>query len=160
MNDARSEHFAMDPERWKNILRSKALRSARPAPFVPPGRCNAPHLPRVSHGGRCPPCALRGMPAFLRSMQEEAVKRLRASWKTLMLVSLVLCLAGAAWAKPIHIPRHPDYCNGKIAFSYLGDIWVATEDGSNPRRLNRALDLNRKVRIKFKHAFSMRPRQG
>ncbi len=69
-------------------------------------------------------------------MQEEAVKRLRASWKgTLMLVSLVLCLAGAAWAKPIHIPRHPDYHNGKIAFSYLGDIWVATEDGSNPRRL-------------------------
>lgn len=52
------------------------------------------------------------------------MKRLRASWKTLMLVSLVLCLAGAAWAKPIHIPRHPDYHNGKIAFSYLGDIWV------------------------------------
>src|SRR5262249_39789499 len=31
--------------------------------------------------------------------------------------------------------RHPSYHNGKVAFSYLGDIWVANEDGSNPQRL-------------------------
>jgi tricorn protease len=26
--------------------------------------------------------------------------------------------------------RHPSYSNGKVAFSYLGDIWTAKEDGS------------------------------
>ena len=31
--------------------------------------------------------------------------------------------------------RHPTYSNGKIAFSYLGDIWLANEDGSEVRRL-------------------------
>ncbi|HYL09885.1 MAG TPA: S41 family peptidase [Candidatus Acidoferrales bacterium] len=57
------------------------------------------------------------------------------------IVRAVLCLllgsflAAAASAKIIQIPRHPDYHNGKIAFSYLGDIWVVNEDGSSPRRL-------------------------
>jgi hypothetical protein len=31
--------------------------------------------------------------------------------------------------------RHPSYSNGKIAFSYLGDIWMANENGSEVRRL-------------------------
>ena len=25
--------------------------------------------------------------------------------------------------------RHPSYSNGKVAFSYLGDIWIANGDG-------------------------------
>src|SRR3954447_8484050 len=36
---------------------------------------------------------------------------------------------------PIRLARHPDYHAGKIAFSYLGDIWTANEDGSAPQRL-------------------------
>jgi tricorn protease len=31
--------------------------------------------------------------------------------------------------------RHPSYYKGKIAFSYLGDIWVASENGSAATRL-------------------------
>src|SRR5574337_433084 len=31
--------------------------------------------------------------------------------------------------------RHPTYHKGKVAFSYLGDIWVANEDGSDVQRL-------------------------
>ncbi len=31
--------------------------------------------------------------------------------------------------------RHPTYSKGKIAFSYLGDIWIVNEDGKNPDRL-------------------------
>jgi tricorn protease len=31
--------------------------------------------------------------------------------------------------------RHPSYNKGKVAFSYLGDIWVANEDGSAVERL-------------------------
>ena len=31
---------------------------------------------------------------------------------------------------PIRLARHPDYHGGRIAFSYLGDIWTASENGS------------------------------
>ena len=41
-----------------------------------------------------------------------------------------------AWrATPIKFARHPHIANGMIAFSYHGDIWLANEDGSNPRIL-------------------------
>ena len=50
---------------------------------------------------------------------------------------LVFCvvLATTTWAKVIRIPRQPDYHSGKIVFSYAGSIWMANEDGTNPRRL-------------------------
>jgi tricorn protease len=38
-------------------------------------------------------------------------------------------------AGPVRLARHPDYHAGKIAFSYLGDIWTANEAGSDTRRL-------------------------
>ncbi len=49
---------------------------------------------------------------------------------------VVLFLVGAvAEGAPVKLARHPDYRAGKIAVSYLGDIWVANEDGSSPVRL-------------------------
>ena len=36
---------------------------------------------------------------------------------------------------PARLLRHPTYANGKVAFSYLGDIWIAKDDGSDVRRL-------------------------
>ncbi|HEY7327235.1 MAG TPA: S41 family peptidase [Gemmataceae bacterium] len=38
-------------------------------------------------------------------------------------------------ASEIKLARHPDYSNGKIVFSYRGDLWLVKEDGSEPRRL-------------------------
>ena len=38
-------------------------------------------------------------------------------------------------AAPIRLARHPDYHAGKIAFSYLGDIWIANEDGAGVQRI-------------------------
>ena len=38
-------------------------------------------------------------------------------------------------AAPVRLARHPDYHGGKVVFSYLGDIWMANEDGSNVHRL-------------------------
>src|SRR5438105_2346836 len=35
----------------------------------------------------------------------------------------------------VKVLRHPSYHNGKVAFSYLGDVWTANEDGSNVQRL-------------------------
>ena len=47
---------------------------------------------------------------------------------------LVACASVAA-AGPIRLARHPDYHAGKIAFSYLGDIWTANDDGSGVLRI-------------------------
>jgi tricorn protease len=54
---------------------------------------------------------------------------------SLGLAILILALAGTSWAASVRLARHPDYHAGKIAFSYLGDIWVANEDGSSVVRL-------------------------
>ncbi len=55
--------------------------------------------------------------------------------------ALLGCVA-AAGAGEVKLARHPDYHDGKIVFSYLGDLWLVNDDGANPRRLtdHRALD--------------------
>jgi tricorn protease len=60
----------------------------------------------------------------------------RASF-AVVLAAVFILAAGAAvpTAAPAKLARHPDYHAGQIAFSYLGDIWVAREDGSTVRRL-------------------------
>lgn len=57
-------------------------------------------------------------------------------------LAMLLC-AAAVCAAPVKLARHPDYHAGKVTFSYLGDIWIANEDGSNVVRLtdNRARDV-------------------
>src|SRR5439155_3500490 len=41
----------------------------------------------------------------------------------------------SAAAGEIKLARHPDYHNGKIVFSYLGDLWLVRDDGAQPQRL-------------------------
>jgi tricorn protease len=58
-------------------------------------------------------------------------------------------LAGLALLIPAVLPaqvkllRHPTYSNGRVAFSYLGDLWIASENGSGVQRLtdNQARDV-------------------
>lgn len=54
-----------------------------------------------------------------------------------LLFGLLLTLAAVsvAAAAPIKLARHPDYHAGKIVFSYLGDIWIANEDGTGAKRV-------------------------
>lgn len=63
---------------------------------------------------------------------------------SLCAVLAVLLLATVAAAAPVRLERTPDYRAGKIAFSYLGDIWVVNEDGTNPQRItdNKAREIN------------------
>jgi tricorn protease len=71
--------------------------------------------------------------------------------RTLFRLSFAIVLAGFLWlsvapdvgATEIRLVRHPDYHAGKIVFSYLGDLWLIHEDGSNPQRLtvHRARDI-------------------
>jgi tricorn protease len=64
-------------------------------------------------------------------------------WAAPLVVIASLCVP-AANAVEIKLARHPDYHNGKVVFSYLGDLWTVNEDGSNPKRLtvHRARDMH------------------
>ena len=61
--------------------------------------------------------------------------------RSALITSLALLLSIAASAQT-RLLRHPTYAHGKVAFTYLGDIWVANENGTDIRRLtvNRARD--------------------
>ena len=68
----------------------------------------------------------------------------KASLAALITLAIVLAFGAASQTSaPIKLARHPDYHAGKVTFSYLGDIWVANEDGSSPLRLtdNRGRDI-------------------
>jgi tricorn protease len=59
-------------------------------------------------------------------------------------VGIVAFLAAAAIAeaRPVLFARTPHVAQGKIVFSYHGDIWIAGADGANPRRLTANLARN------------------
>jgi len=59
----------------------------------------------------------------------------RAFFLTSVTMLLVLSLGSPAAAGPIRLARHPDYHAGRVAFSYLGDIWTANEDGTGAVRI-------------------------
>ena len=58
-----------------------------------------------------------------------------------ILFPIVLAALGAATAHaaestaPARLLRHPTYANGQVAFSHLGDIWIAKDNGADVRRL-------------------------
>ena len=58
-------------------------------------------------------------------------------------VALLVCtFAALALGHEAKLVRYPSYSNGRVAFTYLGDIWTADENGQNIQRLtvNRARD--------------------
>ncbi len=50
-----------------------------------------------------------------------------------LLLSSLLCFS--AFAREAKLTRYPSYYQGRIAFSYMGDIWTADENGGNVQRL-------------------------
>ena len=61
----------------------------------------------------------------------------RRAYLAVFTTALLILAFGRAsqTSAPIKMARQPDYHAGKIAFSYLGDIWTANDDGSAPQRL-------------------------
>ncbi len=59
------------------------------------------------------------------------MRRIAALVVGLALVSVAI----PASAEPIKFARYPHVSQGKLVFSYHGDIWIANVDGSNPTRL-------------------------
>src|SRR4029450_11079817 len=54
----------------------------------------------------------------------------------------IFAFAPFVFAREARLVRYPSYSNGRIAFTYLADIWTADENGQNVQRLtvNRARD--------------------
>ncbi|HLR06210.1 MAG TPA: hypothetical protein VK117_10380, partial [Pyrinomonadaceae bacterium] len=63
---------------------------------------------------------------------------------SLLVTLLLVCtFASLAFGREAKLVRYPSYSNGRIAFTYLGDIWTADENGQNVQRLtvNKARDV-------------------
>lgn len=61
----------------------------------------------------------------------------------LPVLALILGASSFAFGREARLVRYPHYHNGRVVFSYLGDIWTADENGQNIQRLtvNRARDV-------------------
>jgi tricorn protease len=62
---------------------------------------------------------------------------------TLFAATLILFASISVFSREARLVRYPHYHNGRIVFTYLGDIWTADENGQNIQRLtvNRARDV-------------------
>src|SRR5437588_9639688 len=65
--------------------------------------------------------------------------------KRLVIIAMLLLLTMpmAVWGREARLVRYPHYHQGRIAFTYLGDIWTAEESGKDIRRItvNAARDV-------------------
>ncbi|MDT7604400.1 MAG: tricorn protease [Acidobacteriota bacterium] len=52
-----------------------------------------------------------------------------------LLLFALLVSASTVFGREARLVRYPHYQGGRVTFSYLGDIWVANEDGTNVQRL-------------------------
>ncbi len=57
------------------------------------------------------------------------------SRQTILALALALALPAVSAAEPIKFARYPHVSQGKLVFSYHGDIWIANENGANAMRL-------------------------
>jgi tricorn protease len=64
-----------------------------------------------------------------------STRRLPAIVAFAVLVAGLAPGARDASGEPIKFARYPHTANGRLAFSYHGDIWIANADGSQPARL-------------------------
>jgi tricorn protease len=62
---------------------------------------------------------------------------------TLLATTLFLVTTISAFGREARLVRYPHYHNGRVVFTYLGDIWSADDNGQNIQRLtvNRARDV-------------------
>ena len=60
----------------------------------------------------------------------------------LAIALFLFMFTSVVFAREAKLVRYPSYHNGRVAFTYLADIWVADETGQNVQRLtvNRARD--------------------
>src|SRR5437588_6799426 len=71
------------------------------------------------------------------------MKKLYPVALTLSISLFIFAFTSVVFAREAKLVRYPSYSNGRVAFTYLGDIWTANENGQNVQRLtvNRARDV-------------------
>ncbi|MEP7271318.1 MAG: S41 family peptidase [Acidobacteriota bacterium] len=52
-----------------------------------------------------------------------------------LLILMTTLFAASALAREVKLARYPHYQQGRVVFTYLGDIWTADETGGNVKRL-------------------------
>jgi len=64
--------------------------------------------------------------------------------RILLTLAAVILVAPLASHAQTRLLRYPSYSNGKVTFSYLGDIWIANDNGTGVHRItdNRAREIN------------------
>jgi tricorn protease len=55
--------------------------------------------------------------------------------RRILVLLAALPIAPALLLAEAKLLRHPSYHQGRVAFSYLVDIWIAKDDGSRVERL-------------------------
>src|SRR5438132_1557879 len=89
----------------------------------------------LSTRARCQRCRWSGAPTM--KVRSSIMNEL--SWRSVATAGAALLLMGASVRhepRPMRYLRHPHAANdGRITFSYLGDVWVADANGANPRRV-------------------------
>src|SRR5438128_479152 len=77
--------------------------------------------------------------------QKNALSTLEKIMRKLYALGILFlfCSVSPAFAREARLVRYPHYHDGRIVFSYLGDVWTADENGQNVQRLtvNRARDV-------------------
>ena len=53
---------------------------------------------------------------------------------SLAALALIISASSFAFSREARLVRYPHYHNGRVVFSYLGDIWTAAENGQNIQR--------------------------
>src|SRR5207253_11447144 len=84
------------------------------------------------------------MPALqLHAAQEKVMKKLYPVAISLIVSLFIFTFASVVFAREAKLVRYPSYSNGRVAFTYLGDIWTADENGQNVQRMtvNKARDV-------------------
>ncbi|MDQ3686166.1 MAG: S41 family peptidase [Acidobacteriota bacterium] len=95
-------------------------------------------------------CALRGAARRLISIRatlnplSNSMKKIHFPTITIVAtLAMLIAFSSVAFAKEARLVRYPHYHQGRVAFSYLGDIWTADENNGNIQRLtvHRARDV-------------------
>jgi len=60
-----------------------------------------------------------------------------------LLFFVLSAITTVTFGREARLVRYPHYLDGRVTFSYLGDVWTANEDGKNVQRMtvNRARDV-------------------
>src|SRR6185503_171747 len=81
-------------------------------------------------------------PNPLSPSRRSTMKKLCPLAQTVFISLFIFASVSFVFAREAKLIRYPSYHNGRVAFTYLADIWVADETGQNVQRLtvNRARD--------------------